>query len=202
MPSGIQRLSRGLVLDAATTVLSRNGVAGLSMRKLATELGTGPMSIYVYFQTKEQLLDAVADAGLAGIELAIDEQACWQDQLMTSFTSLERGLERRPEIRELLITRSVQGPSVDELRETVIAILRAAGFTPAEALHVLATLYSFTLGYLATAHRAGDTTAFNQLDRERFPNLAEAIADYGHRAAASVYTDGLRHLIDGFAAKR
>jgi AcrR family transcriptional regulator len=54
---------RQKILDEATATLRRDGVAGLTMRSLAHRLGYSPATLYLYFDGKDELLDAVARVG-------------------------------------------------------------------------------------------------------------------------------------------
>src|SRR5438046_10189864 len=52
-----RRLSLEMVLDGALRVIDRDGLDGLSMRRLDDELGVGDMTLYVYARTKEEVLE-------------------------------------------------------------------------------------------------------------------------------------------------
>ena len=52
-----QTVTRRAVLDAATRLFEEQGVAGLSMRKLAAEVGVAATSIYWHVGNREALLD-------------------------------------------------------------------------------------------------------------------------------------------------
>jgi AcrR family transcriptional regulator len=54
-------LSRDRILDAAHAIIESAGLAAFSIRQLGVELGCKPMSVYHYFEGKEELLDALAD---------------------------------------------------------------------------------------------------------------------------------------------
>jgi AcrR family transcriptional regulator len=70
---GQPRMSRELVLDAALRIIDRDGVDGLSMRRLGHALGRDPMSLYRYAATKTALLDGVVELVLA--DLRVDTTA-------------------------------------------------------------------------------------------------------------------------------
>ena len=64
------RHDRDGVVDVALDLLDRVGLPDLSMRRLATELGVQPSALYWHFESKQELLAAVADRILARIDLA------------------------------------------------------------------------------------------------------------------------------------
>ena len=61
-------LSVQRVVVEAVRLADRDGVDGLSMRRLARELGAGAMSLYHYVASKEVLLDAVIDVVFGEID--------------------------------------------------------------------------------------------------------------------------------------
>jgi AcrR family transcriptional regulator len=54
-------LSRDRVLDAAIRVADRGGVATITMRRVAQELGVEAMSLYHHVPNKDAILDGVVD---------------------------------------------------------------------------------------------------------------------------------------------
>ncbi|WFE59273.1 TetR/AcrR family transcriptional regulator [Micromonospora sp. WMMD712] len=65
------RLSRETIVAAAIDLADRDGLAGLSMRRLAQHLGVDAMSIYYHLRDKDTLLAAMVDAVAAEIETAV-----------------------------------------------------------------------------------------------------------------------------------
>ncbi|SCF02545.1 transcriptional regulator, TetR family [Micromonospora haikouensis] len=63
------RLSRETIVAAAIGLADRDGLAGLSMRRLAQHLGVDAMSIYYHLRDKDTLLAAMVDAVAAEIEV-------------------------------------------------------------------------------------------------------------------------------------
>ena len=56
------RFSRAAIVDAARGIVERDGIAALSMRRVATELGSSPMAIYRHVRDKDELLVLLLDA--------------------------------------------------------------------------------------------------------------------------------------------
>ena len=61
-------LSREKILDTAFDVLRQFGLADLSMRRLATELGVAPGALYYHVKNKQELLASLASRMLATVE--------------------------------------------------------------------------------------------------------------------------------------
>ena len=55
-------LSRDRIVSAALALVDQEGLASLSMRRLAAALGVDPMAIYYYLPNKAALLDAIVEA--------------------------------------------------------------------------------------------------------------------------------------------
>ena len=62
MPSKLLTDRRQQIIDAAFQVFSRKGFKGATNRDIAAQAGIAPGLIYWYFRTKEELLQATADA--------------------------------------------------------------------------------------------------------------------------------------------
>ncbi|RLC27924.1 MAG: hypothetical protein DRH37_10160 [Deltaproteobacteria bacterium] len=58
----LEALTRQGILGAAVGLLTRNGVQGLTMDRVAAEAGVAKGTLYVYFENKEKILEAAIDA--------------------------------------------------------------------------------------------------------------------------------------------
>lgn len=68
--NGLVALSREKILDTAFDLLSRYGLADLSMRRLATELGVAPGALYYHVKNKQELLASLASRMVRGVEFS------------------------------------------------------------------------------------------------------------------------------------
>src|SRR6059036_795279 len=89
------RLTRDQVAAAALELLDREGLEALSMRRLAEELGVGTMTLYGYFRSKNELLDAVVDAAVAE-RGPFRFEGTWQEQIRRLMHGSRRRLGRHP----------------------------------------------------------------------------------------------------------
>jgi len=64
---------RARVLDAAERLLRAEGIAALSTRRVASEMGVTPMAMYRHFRSKDALVQALVDAGFARWETRLAE---------------------------------------------------------------------------------------------------------------------------------
>lgn len=112
---GAPRRSKADVVDAAMRVLAENGIAGLSMRRIADELDVQVSALYWHFPNKQALLAAVSarivDGGsdaddLAGTAAALrDRLLAHRDGAEIVSSSLALGLLALP-ARERLIAQA------------------------------------------------------------------------------------------------
>lgn len=63
---------RTSILDAAERVFSKEGEAGLSIRRLADEIDYSPAAIYKYFGSKDELLDELKESFFERLMSTID----------------------------------------------------------------------------------------------------------------------------------
>jgi TetR/AcrR family transcriptional regulator, tetracycline repressor protein len=177
-------LSRDAILDRALAVADAEGIAAVSVRRLARELGVTPMALYWYFDNKDALLHALADRLLGGLDLSFDEHAEWPQQLRALVVSLSAVLRAHPSAA-VLIGSLPTAASENALRATEAAldILRRAGFSPEEAAHILTQIIRTTTSMVIAALGevpapgvpGGTTEAFlRSLPPERFPRVIEA----------------------------
>jgi TetR/AcrR family transcriptional regulator, tetracycline repressor protein len=154
-------LTQDDVVDAALRLTLRDGLAGLSMRKLATELGISSMNAYYHVRNKRALLDLVGDAVLGQVPAPPDDEA-WDDQLVAVFESGRRVLLRYPGVAEHLLVRSEGHANEARLYRMLSRILIGAGFdrgTNDRAQRVLAyLLFGAVTSEMATA-TAGEDAA-------------------------------------------
>ena len=179
-------LSVQRVVVEALRLADRDGVEGLSMRRLAGELGAGAMSLYHYVANKDELLDAMIDVVFGEIELPPDDTD-WQTALRLRATSARRVLARHPWAVSLMESRTTPGPANLRHREAVFACLRRAGFSVVMATHANWVLDSYVYGFaLQEASLPFDTAQeltdmaedvyLPQLPLDEFPYLNESAA--------------------------
>src|SRR2546423_12722759 len=88
-------LSSERIARAALELSDREGIEGLSMRRVAGKLGVTPMALYVHFRNKDELIDTVVDLGAREVSLP-SERGPWKRQLGLLMSEIRRGVERHP----------------------------------------------------------------------------------------------------------
>ena len=73
--------TRERLLDAATEILNRVGIQGATTREIARRAGVNEVTLFRHFKSKEQLLRAVLQRGLAAEAAILDEHSSWKESL-------------------------------------------------------------------------------------------------------------------------
>jgi AcrR family transcriptional regulator len=150
---GKNKVTREMVLAAALEIIDRDGVDGLSMRRLARALDRDPMILYRHAPNKAALLDGVAETVLA--QLQVDRTSRdWVAQLRAVARDYRRLALAHPNVVPLLVTRPLATPlglrPHGTLRplEDVLTLLTGAGFSGPDALHIYRALFGFLHGHV------------------------------------------------------
>jgi AcrR family transcriptional regulator len=207
-PDPRARLSREQVARAALELLDRHGLEALSMRRLADQLNVGTMTLYGYFGSKDDLLDAVIDAAVADRE-RVNLEGPWQDQLRRLMQATRRGLGRHPSLVKVRAERPVLRPEALRFAESGLTILRGAGLSKSEAARAFRLLFTYVFGYVSfspqhAAEEAGreSRAATAALPPDEYPTLTDSADELADAMAGDATFDfGLDLIIDGIAAR-
>jgi TetR/AcrR family transcriptional regulator, tetracycline repressor protein len=171
-------LTRDQVLEAAVRLVDRDGLDALSMRRLAAELGVEAMTLYHHVRNKQGLEDAIVEYVLAESLSPPGEPASWQQVVAGHAHQLHRGLTRHPGAVVLFASRPAITPGTLAVLEHLLRVLRAAGFPPRTALHLVYAVAGAVVGqHLAYATEPAERTPSVDADGpDGLPVLAEALA--------------------------
>jgi AcrR family transcriptional regulator len=209
------QVSRSVILQSALRIVDRDGVDGLSMRRLSEEVGRDPTVIYRHVANKAAVLDGVAEMVLG--QLRVDTaDPDWTTQLRAVAHDFRRLALAHPNVVPLLATRPLATPlgrrPLGMLRplEDVLTLLTSAGFSGADALHIYRVLFGYLHGHILTElqeviERPEETDdvlrrGLHRLTLSEFPQvraLASALANYD---GAAELDRGLDLLLLGLTA--
>lgn len=209
------QVNRSVILQSALRIVDRDGVDGLSMRRLSEEVGRDPTVIYRHVPNKAALLDGVVEIVLG--QLRVDTaDPDWTGQLRAVAHDFRRLALAHPSVVPLLVTRPLATPlgqrPLGMLRplEDVLTLLTSAGFSGADALHIYRVLFGYLHGHILTElqeviERPEETDHVLRLGLHRlaiteFPllrALAPALATYD---GAAELDRGLDVLLPGLTA--
>lgn len=201
-------LTRERVLDAAIAVADAGGIAALTIRSVAAELGVKPMSLYHHVANKEAIIDGVIDVVFTEIDLPPTDTD-WRTALRHRSHSARAVLRRHPWATPLMESRTNPGAATLRHHDAVLGTLRRAGFPVELAGHAYSLLdsyvYGFALGEAAlpfTPENVSDAvTDYLALFRpDEYPYLVEYGTERVQRPGydyGDEFTFGLELVLDG-----
>ena len=116
------------MLQAAVELADRDGLEGLSMRKLGQELGVEAMALYRHVRDKDDLLDGIIEVVVGQIERPKPGRD-WKTSIRRQVMEARRVMLRHPWARRVLEERGTTGPAVLAYIESILAILHDGGFS-------------------------------------------------------------------------
>ena len=204
------------IADAAIAVIDREGLAGLTVRALAQELGLGTMTLYWYVRNKEEVLDLVGDRMLAGIEMP-PEEGDWREQCRQSMIAVRKAFLAHPRAMPIMVGRGSFGPNGLRWLEYALGVFRRAGFTDKDAADAYFTASNYVAGFCTQETAGADPTSDVNADRagfaakarqyisllppDRYPNVTalSGLVFTGNRDDRFAF--GVDALIAGFQAR-
>ncbi|MFI6426953.1 GntR family transcriptional regulator [Promicromonospora sp. NPDC050880] len=209
-------LGRVDVVRAAIALADTEGLAAVTMRRLAAQLGVGPMSLYRHVANKDELLVEMADLAVGEAVLPDRLPPGWRARLTLVARRQWELCRRHPWLpRTVSFTRPLLVPAMMAHTEWTLRALDGLGLSPAvrmrEALALHATVLTVALSVAAEAEAELDTgvtldrwtVAHGARRREllgsgRFPMLAATPERAGEDLDVLFEYVLARHL-DGFA---
>lgn len=206
-------LSRERIVRAAIRLADADGLEAVSLRKVAAALDVGPMRLYGYIASKEELLDLMVDAVHAEIRPAGDN---WRDVLRSLAETTRHVAHRHEWLADLLGGRPRLGPNALTSGEIVLAALDDVGVDA--KMPVVSAVNSYVIGAVRreiAERRAERVTGMDEkrwqsahgpyLERTfatgRFPALETVVRDAVHLDADQTFRIGLDFLLDGIEAR-
>jgi AcrR family transcriptional regulator len=199
-------INRERIVEAAVALLDRDGADGLTMRRLAEQLGTGSTTLYWHVETKDDVLDLAYDSIVGEIPLPSEPSADWRDDVLQLATEWRATILRHPWTATLL-GRPLLGPNVLARLEFLQQTLHRAGLEGDGLQAATWALVSQVMGAAAAevtfVMRPEDRRAANEhvrANHERYPMLAAA--DYGGESDWTAnFVQGVQYLIDGLGGR-
>ncbi|MEU2715589.1 TetR/AcrR family transcriptional regulator [Streptomyces sp. NPDC007205] len=176
-------LSRTRVVEAAFTVLDRQGLDGLSMRQVAAELGVTVSALYAHVSSKDDLLELMYTRLFDGFELPEPDPERWREQVRDYARS---GRQRLLSHRDMARISMAHVPFTAELLphvEALLAIFRTAGLPDRIAAEAGDLISTYIDGFALeegmwrdrAARHGGDS---GSLARPDWREMADQMQDY------------------------
>jgi AcrR family transcriptional regulator len=199
-------LSRDLIVSTALHVLERDGLSGLSLRRVATALDTGAASLYVYVANLEELHALMLDRALAAVQPAEAPSLPWRDRLKAFLLAYLHVLYKRQGLAQLALSTIATGPNSLRIWEVLLGLLNEGGVNDLRAAWGidLLTLYVTAIASEQSIRRERDQglgrvkSTLSTVSEKQFPlvfALKEALLSGGGEArgewALDVMIDGI-----------
>lgn len=212
-------LGRAALVRAAIGLADSEGIAALSMRRLAAEVGVGPMALYRHVPDKDELLRLMADVALGEAELPDPGPPEWRPRLELAARAQWRAYRRHPWLAPIVLNSLVRPPVLAaglRLVDWSLRALTGTGLRRRVKLQVVMTLNGW-VGGLAVSNAfevqaeqdtgisgdqrlAADMALLGEyLDSGRFPVLAEVLTGVADIDLDDAFEFGLARQLDGIA---
>jgi AcrR family transcriptional regulator len=213
------------IIATGIAVADADGLAAVSMRRVAEQLGVGAMSLYTYVPGKAELLELMYDAVLSEVGGPDADGKTWRARLEQLARESWELYQRHPWMLEVPTVRAPLGPNALRAYERTLAAMWAIGLDGHELARTASLLSIFHRGVAQTAkeargaqHRDGLTETEwwearvpvleRVLDPARFPLLtspemvnahapARTDVDYHMAEALDLFEFGLQRVLDG-----
>ncbi|EGX55549.1 transcriptional regulator [Streptomyces zinciresistens K42] len=207
------RLDRERTLRTALDLLRQSGLDALTMRRLAEALDVKAGALYRYFATKQDLLTAMAERMMAGVAdaTAAADDGDWSGQLRTLARALRAALLAHRDGARVFAGTHATGPHTLGIADTLVGVLRGAGFSDEEAARTLFTVANFTVGHtleeqaaLEPADGGADVPALltEAVAAGTYPHLQAGLSTLSSTDFTALFEFGLGLLVDGLRARR
>jgi AcrR family transcriptional regulator len=138
-------LSRERIVKAAIELADADGIQAVSMRRIASKLGSGANSLYWYIDKKQDLLELVFDACIGEIELA-KPRGTWRSKLHAIAVQTRRMFRRHPWMAVIGNQPGV-GPKTQQYAAFAMSTLRDRAVTVETMTAILAALNNYIIGF-------------------------------------------------------
>jgi AcrR family transcriptional regulator len=205
------------IVETAVAVADRDGLGAVSMRRIATELGTGTMSLYRYVPGKAELLDLMLDR----VQRPSEDPAglgdgSWRAALEALGHATLALYRRHPWLLEVNQSRPILGPAALEGMERILARIKPMGLSDPELLSAILVIDGYVVGAARTqVHQEQAERGTGLTDAEfweaqrpaleaamrsgRFPVLA-SLSEETFGTGFDHFSFGLQRILDGLEA--
>ena len=206
-------LSEDLIVETALKILRAEGLDAVTMRRVATELDTGPASLYVYIGGRDELRRAMLDRVAGSVPIQEPEPARWREQVHALLDGWLRAMESHPGIATVALGDPPTSEGTLMGAEYLLTLLLAGEVTPEDAAWALDILPLITTAAAVetaaqmergsseaeTVERLND--AFRHLPADRFPKMARYAGLLTSGTGEERFTFAIDVFLDGLVAR-
>ena len=207
-------LSRERILEAGLHLLEQSPGAELSMRVLAQELRTAPMSLYRHVRNRDDLLEGINRLALESLHFEVPTHGDWKPRARIWMHSLRRELHAQPAVAPLLRLRGSLSPTLFQVLDALVSVMLDAGFERREAALACREVAWFTMSFVtneirnqSSAQEATGLTgvgpvSFEVLSTEDLPDtphLSALLPEFADIEIDEIFAAAADHLLDGLS---
>ncbi|WP_051772901.1 TetR/AcrR family transcriptional regulator C-terminal domain-containing protein [Saccharothrix sp. NRRL B-16314] len=200
---------------AAVRVADAEGLDGVSMRRVASQLGVATMSLYRHVENKDELVLRMIDHVLRKEDLPDPAPETWRERLEASARLLWRLFQEHPWLAPAMsMTRPQLLPSAVAHTEWVLSALEGKGLSLEERMHAAVTVFGYVRGVAvniepeAEHRRHTGITGDEWMDQQapalldivatgRFPVFRQAVGTELDMRLDTLFEFGLARMLDG-----
>ncbi|GGU75729.1 TetR family transcriptional regulator [Streptomyces litmocidini] len=162
-------LDRDRIVAAAVRMLDEEGLAKLSMRKLATELGVTAMSLYWYVDTKDDIIEFAMDSVYGEFDLAaVDAARDWRDRMRVLAREYRKMLVRHPWMSPSAGQYLNIGPNAIAVGHKIHETVAETGLPLERRPSATSAVFQFVYGYGTIESRFGRRAAEAGMSQDEF----------------------------------
>jgi AcrR family transcriptional regulator len=204
-------LSRDVIVSTALRILEKEGLSGLSLRRVATALDTGAASLYVYLANLDELYSLMLDQALAAVKLPKSGNLPWRDRLKKYLLAYLHVLYEGQGLAQLAMSTIATGPNSLQMWEVLLGLLKEGGVEDARLVWGVDTLLLYVTAvaaeqsnWRATGQDLGRVgSALAAVSADQFPLVSalfqgERLSSLGEGDARVEWALGV--MIDGIVA--
>ncbi|GAB2775940.1 TetR/AcrR family transcriptional regulator [Streptomyces daliensis] len=215
------RLDQARTVKTALDLLNESGLDALTMRRLADAVGAQAGALYRYFATKQDLLTAMAERMIEGVGAAAGPtgngagptgDGDWSERVARVARALRAALLAHRDGARVYAGTHATGPNTLGFADSLVGVLREAGFDDGEAARALYAVVNFTVGHTLEEQAAlqpesegppADAGGLHDaVVAGAYPHLSATLPVLTSTDFTAHFEFGLRLLLDGLRAVR
>jgi AcrR family transcriptional regulator len=150
------------IVEAAVRLADAEGLDGVSMARVADELGFTTMSLYRYVASKDELLQLMWNASADGTDDLVLDGDDWRSRMRCWALAQREMIDRHPWITQMPMAVPPLAPNSLTFVERGLQALDATGLSDPDKLRVIGLLSSYTLSEARMAYDAARAAASEQ----------------------------------------
>jgi AcrR family transcriptional regulator len=195
------RLTPESITEVAIRIADAEGLDAVSIRRVATEVGARPMSLYSHFSSKDELLASMAEEAIVEMLVQQPLSGSWREAVAEIARRMYATLIGHPWLVSVFTQQPRFGRNATRQAKQMARAVSSLALRPAEIWLLQGTVNDYVLGHsirAASAPTAGDlANAISETDVVEFPELAELKDSLRSRTSEDRFELGLQIVLDG-----